>query len=371
MKKYILYLAALMIILTSCSDSEEVDIKYQVNVTIDPSTVLKPFHGFRIGGETYGLDMYTDEDGVAAKLRIASFVYDETGGLVEKYETVINDYTSNVKFSFLAKEDMKYTIVSISNSIYENGTFLESYTISNENNLSKLSIQQQHYDGTNCSGQSFYSNWSILGLSTQTIDVNQQDYMMNLKPITSMVEINYSSIHAWDEYAVDTYVIQYKSNTMVSFDSTTPLYTTGLSNGTVNYSELDVTANPDNAIISSIINILPCQGMEYNGLLFQGGERVDFVNANENGAGKIDITSGEEYEINVDCQKWAVEAKKLGARSISILNGNIINKNIKLDILNGVVWDKSHYDKLIVFPEKNGRGATRIVDLLKGKNNIK
>lgn len=366
MRKYILYLATLMMALTSCTDSEEVDIKYQINVTIDPSTVLKPFHGFRIGGETYGLDMYSDEDG-AAKLRIASFVYDETGKLVEKYETVINDYTSNVKFSFLAKEDIKYTIVSISNSIYEHGTFLESYTISNENNLSKLSIQQQHYDGTNCSGQSFYSNWSILGLSAQTVDINHHDYVINLQPITSMVEINYSSIHAWDEYAVDTYVIQYKSNTMVSFDSTTPLYTTGLSNGTVNYSDLDVTENPGNATISSIINILPCQDMEYNGLLFQGGERIDFVNVNENGAGKIDITSGEEYEINVDCLNWAVEAKKLGTRNKSILDENIINKNIKLDILNGLALKKSYYDKLIFSPKKNRQHTVRIMDLLRAE----
>lgn len=360
MRKYILYLAALMMALTSCTDSEEVDIKYQINVTIDPSTVLKPFHGFRIGGETYGLDMYSDEDG-AAKLRIASFVYDETGKLVEKYETVINDYTSNVKFSFLAKEDIKYTIVSISNSIYENGTFLESYTISNENNLSKLSIQQQHYDGTNCSGQSFYSNWSILGLSAQTVDINHHDYVINLKPITSMVEINYSSIHAWDEYAVDTYVIQYKSNTMVSFDSTTPLYTTGLSNGTVNYSDLDVTENPGN-IISSIVNILPCQGMEYNGLLFQGEDVIYF---SENAAGKIDITSGEEYEFNVDCQNWKIEAKKLGARSKDILNGNIVDKNIKLATLNDMALNRSYYDKQISFSEKRGQGTARIVDLLK------
>lgn len=367
MKKYILYLAALMMVLASCSDSEEVDIKYQINVTVDPSTVLTPFHGFRIGGETYGLDMYSDKDGTA-ELRITSFVYDETGELVEKYETVINDYTSNVKFSFLAKENIKYTIVSISNSIYENGIFLESYTISNENNLSKLSIQQQHYGDSNCSGQSFYSNWSILGLSTQTIDVNQQDYVINLKPITSMVEINYSSIHAWDEHAVDTYVLQYKNNTMVSFDSTTPLYTTGLSNGTVNFSELDVTENPGDATISSIINILPCQGMKYNGLLFIGEEGMYWEGK---GTGIIDITSGEEYEINLDCQNREIEAKKLGARNKSILNENIINENIKLGGLTDVALNKSYHDNLIILPQRSEQGITRIVDLLNGKKNIK
>lgn len=368
MNKYIYILTALIMLLTSCADSKEIDtIKHQIDVTIDPSTVLTPFHGFRIGGETSGLEMYSDKDGVA-KLRITSFVYDETGELVEKYETIVDDYTSNMKFSFLAKEDGKYTIVSISNSIYGDPTSIESYMISNENNLSKLSIQQQHYGGTNCNGESLYSNWSVLGLSAQTIDVNQRDYVinLNLKPATSMIEIRYSSIHAWDEYAVDTYVLQYKSNTMVSFDSTIPLYTTGLSNGTVNYSDLDVTENSGN-IISTIINILPCQSMEYNGLLLLGGERLDFIEVNKNGAGKIDITSGKEYNFYVDCKNMAVIASELGTKSKSTIS-DITNKNIKSSTLNNVILNNSYYDKLIFSPKNHKQYSARIIDLL---NSIK
>ena len=57
MKKYfLLVVSAVALAFTSCSDSEEIDIKYQVNVTVDPSTVKSAFHGYSVNDETYGLN---------------------------------------------------------------------------------------------------------------------------------------------------------------------------------------------------------------------------------------------------------------------------------------------------------------------------
>ena len=100
MKKYfLLVVSAVALAFTSCSDSEEIDIKYQVNVTVDPSSVKSAFHGYSVNDKTYGLNM--DE---TSKLLITSLIYDNSGNLVEKKESLVNDYSSSAKYSLKIKE---------------------------------------------------------------------------------------------------------------------------------------------------------------------------------------------------------------------------------------------------------------------------
>lgn len=319
MKKYILLVvSAVALAFTSCSDRVEIDIKYQIDLVINPSTVLAPFHGFRIGEQNYGLDMYNESDGKAS-LRISTYLYNNSGNLVEEYEYLVNDYNSKVNIPISIREHEEYTIVSISSSIL--GTLEspseESYTILGSEKLSTLSILQESINGV-YSGKSYYSNWSILGASIKTITSNNKGKVdIDLKPITAMVEISYNNVHAWDEYGVDTYAIQYKNNSTAISAGDQFSYSTTLSNGQISYSYLDVTENPGNNI-AEIINILPCENMEYNGLLFIGSERIDFIEANAAGAGSVNIKSGMEYKCSINCAEWAVEfTQENNSRSIN------------------------------------------------------
>lgn len=341
MKKYILLVvSAIALAFTSCSDSEEVDIKYQVDLVVNPSTVLEPFHGFRIGGQNYGLDMYDKSDG-KANLRISTYIYDSNGNKVDAYENLVSDYSSKVNIPISIGDKEKYTIVSISSSIL--GTLhsptAESFTISAVENLSTLSISQQSLNGI-CSGISFGTNWSVLGAAIKTItSADRGTVDINLKPITSMVKISYNNIHAWDEYAVDTYAVQYKNNSTVTFSGNQFMFSTALPNGQFNYSDLDVTRNSDNNI-AEIINILPCERMEYNGLLLIGTNRIDFVEVNANGTGTVNIQSGLEYECKINCAEWAIEFTQENTTRVaksepamlknSSINESSLNDNISL-----------------------------------------
>lgn len=333
MKKYILLVvSAVALAFTSCSDMEEIDIKYQVDLVVNPSSVLEPFHGFRIGGQNYGLDMYDKSDGKAS-LRISTYIYDNSGNRVDVYENLVDDYNSKVTIPISVRDNEEYTIVSISSSIL--GTLqsptAQSFTISGSEKLSTLSILQQSINGI-YSGNSFGTNWSILGASVRTITSENKGVVdINLSPITSMVKISYNNVHAWDEYAVDTYAVQYKNNSTATYSGNQFTFSTALSNGQVSYSDLDVTENSGNSI-AEIINILPCENMEYNGLLFIGENRLDFVEANENGAGTVNIQSGLEYECKIDCAEWAIEfTQENSTRSINaeptMLMNSIIIKN--------------------------------------------
>ena len=333
MKKYfLLVVSAVALAFTSCSDSEEIEIKYQVDLVVNPPSVLEPFHGFRIGGQNYGLDMYDKSDGKAS-LRISTYIYDNNGNIVRDYQNLVNDYNSKVTIPISVGDNEEYTIVSISSSIL--GTLqsptAQSFTISGSDKLSTLSILQQQLNGI-YSGNSFGTNWSILGASVNTITSKNKGVVdINLMPITSMVKISYNNVHAWDEYAVDTYVVQYKNNSTATYSGNQFTFSTALSNGQISYSDLDVTENSGNSI-AEIINILPCENMEYNGLLFIGENRLDFVEANVNGAGTVNIQSGLEYECKIDCAEWAIEfTQENSTRSIkdepAMLKNSIMSKN--------------------------------------------
>ena len=124
---------------------------------------------------------------------------------------------------------------------------------------------------------------------------------------------------------MDKYVVQYKNNSTATYTGNQFTFSTALSNGQVSYSDLDVTKYSDNNI-ARIINILPCENMEYNGLFFIGVKCVFF------GAGTVNIQSGLEYECKIDCEKLAIEFTQVNStRSINneptMLMNSTMSKN--------------------------------------------
>lgn len=327
MKKFfLLVVSAVALAFTSCSDREEIEIKYQVNVTVDPSTVISEFHGYSVNGETYGLNM--DE---TSKLLITSLIYDNSGNLVEKKESLVNDYSSSAKYSLNMKEGEEYTVVAITYSvdqIYDD----DSYLIENENRLDKLTVTAQYKNG-----ESFYSNWSMLGIATKTINSNTKDNIINVKPASSIVVLRFRNIHAFDGDGVDTHWIAYQNNVQAKFD------TGSLGFGSISAVNagwayiLDVTGNPNSKNIFVILNLLPTPGMSVWGGFSVGEIDITYSEFLEScemdpslGQGVIDIEAGKEYQFVVDCGDCAITLGNLtksatGAQSVL---SNKTNKNI-------------------------------------------
>ena len=88
MKKYVLLVvSAVTLAFASCSSNNEVEINYQVNITINPSTVKSAFKGYFVNNQVHGIDMYKD-----AELLISAFIYDKDGMFVEKKEITDGPY---------------------------------------------------------------------------------------------------------------------------------------------------------------------------------------------------------------------------------------------------------------------------------------
>lgn len=277
---------------TSCSDQDEIDIKYQTNIKIVPSNVISSFSGYSIGGKTYGLDMYEDENG-KAELRITALLYDESGELVQKSESLLNDYSSDYSVSYTLDEEKEYTLIAISSSIQKVGSKIdEAYEIYNENELSKLQIKQSYKS-------SYYSNWTILGVGKCEV-ISGKDISLNLKPATAMCILHYNSIHTYDSTGLTEFAFIYHGNDLLNIKDGSFIYSsTAAENG--NFGNfLDVTQNEGHNIVD-IINIFPAENMNYFGRLWIGENYSDFEDISGRGKGTTNIAPGNTYNIYIDC----------------------------------------------------------------------
>lgn len=310
-KNILLVIIALALVFSSCSDREEIDIKYQVNVTVDPSTVLSAFEVIYIGGDPCGLDM--DDN---CELLITSLIYDNSGNLVEKIESQVKDYNNSAQFSISMKEGEEYTVVAIAYSV-DLKFSADAYEIENENRLDKLTITSNQGNGN-----SFYSNWSMLGIATKTINSTNKENLIYVKPASSMVVLNYLDIHADIHHALDSLSID-SLKVNKHFIAYTNNYQANFMNGNLGYvsphgssmgwvSSVNVSQAADN--ISVIINLLPTSEMDvWAGVYLEDGTSIHYSTLLESlhkdpslGEGVIDIKPGEQYEFTVDCGELSI-----------------------------------------------------------------
>lgn len=306
MKKIVYALFAIACgIFTSCMDSEEIEILKDVTVTIQPSSVVSSFAGFQTGD----LDMYSDKNGTS-KLRISAFLYDEEGKLVVEKSTLLKDYSSDYTFTLNALDlKKKYQILVVSNAIQ--GTLenpiRQSYSLSNTSDINKLTVFQEYHN-------SFYSNWSVLGLGRQEIIPNENtNYLIKLHPGSAMFIHYWNDIHAFDNVNVDKYLFDFHNNDQVSYNGNWD-YSTTLANNIYKFIYIDVTQNAGSNIYM-IFNILPNSSMHYFGRLYIGEESLDFKEMSPKGEGSIEVVAGCTYEINYDCSNLSIDISKKSSGS--------------------------------------------------------
>lgn len=197
MKKYILYLAALMIAFVSCSDSKDIEMKYQANFTIRTNNIISSYKDYN-NANYYNLN--NDE-----KLRVSVFLYDSDGNLFSKNEQLLDDYNQDLNFSIKAPEG-EYSILAISSVTYDNN---EDYYWKYEgiDNISTFSLKQNI----------FKSDRATLGFAEDKLIItnSKQDEVISLSSATALVTVTF-------EYWVMSYLLHQLA--MEEGDTKSPYY---------------------------------------------------------------------------------------------------------------------------------------------------
>lgn len=312
-----LVVSAFALAFISCTDSEEIDMRYQVDVTVDPSGVISPFHGFQFSVENYGLNFLED-----TQLQITSLIYNKDGVLVNKIESLVNDYNSNVKYSLTLGEDEEYTVIALTFAKYikENENIC-SYIIENDSLLNKLSITSNEPNG-----DSYYSNWTVLGVAAKKINSSNKNNIINVKPASASVLLGFRNIKAHDYEGIDRYSLVYSNNE-------TAFFTNGIFDfRTVNSSDygwifsIDVTEFQNDGNYGYLINLLPTKQMWVAAFANIGEKKYYFNDLNPNNGQNfiLDIEAGHEYEFIADCKTFSLS-------DVTKTRAYISDKNQKID----------------------------------------
>ena len=131
MKKYILLVvSAVALAFTSCSDSEEIEIKYQANITVAVDKLMEPFQE-RSAGD------FDIQEGMS--IRTQSYVYDANGILVQSCVSSVNDYSKTVSYSAVLENGI-YKVVSIADFIAGNANnpSTKFWNVTGINNINTL-----------------------------------------------------------------------------------------------------------------------------------------------------------------------------------------------------------------------------------------
>lgn len=303
MKKYILLFAtAIAMAFSSCTNDNIVSITHEVEILVDPYTVLKPFPGISIGGDIYGLDMMDE-----TLLMMQCLIYDENGSLVNNVTGVFEDYTAKGTFKFNVAPNEKYTIVTLSYAILvdEDGDVYSPYEVLDYEKLDRLSVTQ-------LSSYAYYSTWSILGLNITEVDASKPQVTIELKPATAMVELGFYDAHSKDYLGVDKLIIGYDNKTAFDLKGVNPNYFEFSDPSYYRVVDLDLTA-VNGSYITDIVNILPTKDMWYVGSAYIGNDEVLTIEPNYN----IDIDAGNTYIILCDFNEEIITAECTTSRTRS------------------------------------------------------
>lgn len=330
MRKYILYLATLMMALTSCADTEEVEMKYQVKITISPENVIKPFAELKKGDF-----QLTDE----LSLQITALIYDEQGFLQLKSEGIIKSYNETYSFSG-ALPNGTYTIIALS-SVMTNDGETRLWVYQNENNLSTLSIKNP--------GKTYGE--SFLGLSEQNISVTNEkkDELIRLEPAVSLLTVKFEN---WS----DTYFKSLEGKLNGYYTNFEFLYTCYKQ---MNYQKHDWVYSNDLTLdyyyVGALIDVeywigeYEKAGEDYstplyghfpllpgnytyacnNTTIFNDGRKVETTFP---GNGKMSLEKGKQYILTLDCKNRTFEFSSASNtdRTFLQINSTFANKPLNL-----------------------------------------
>lgn len=178
MKKYIYGLMVLALSFASCTDQEEIEISYKAQLTISAAHI---FDSYRPTNDNdFAL---SSTAGGTWSVNLHSFIYDEKGSLIDKFEGSYNSIDISL-VAGLALTPGKYTIISIAEfSGVHNGENYKFWNILNEDNLKELLIKE--------SDKLVDSPLETLGITTSEVTIGDkvENINIDIKPITGLVQM--------------------------------------------------------------------------------------------------------------------------------------------------------------------------------------
>ena len=194
MKKYILLVvSAITLAFTSCSDSEEIEINHQANITVSVDKLMEPFQELLAGD-------FDIQEGMS--LRIQSYVYDANGILVQSCISSVNDYAKTVTYSAVLENGI-YKVVSIADFIAGNAKNPTNswWNVSGINNINTLKVTAGDQYGTWA--------WETLGAVVNEFEFSEQssEIKVSVKPATALIQVvfDYTDVVDGDGNGVSIY----------------------------------------------------------------------------------------------------------------------------------------------------------------------
>lgn len=298
MKKYIVVLLGLMTYFTSCTDKDDVDIKYQVDFTVSPEKVMSGFEEYKEG------DFTLDTDN---KVRIRALVYDMSGNLMSKTEELVDDYAKNLTFSTVLPIG-EYNVITSTDVVEGSSASNISsafWSFSAEENLSKLTISRENLMD--------YMGNGTLGLSQTKITVNEPTSVaISVKPITAMIYCLFKNFNDFKGTDFNlTYLeidYKYRIDKISNAGDTWLFNSTSATTDKYRIASLDLTI-PDYEQSTGIYNFhafLPETDKEFEGYveyIYKDGKK----HGETTEASAISIESGKQYTLYFDVSKFNLQ----------------------------------------------------------------
>lgn len=289
MKKLIYVLFTVTLIgFTSCNKNKEVDVSYQMDLTINPADVIGCFKEYYDGD----FDMYDGD-----MLKIHLFIYDVQGNLVAQQMELVKDYSEKISFSKLLPEG-EYTVIASSN-VYTPSSDFEYWSFSGENLLTELEIVDNNYIG--------YED-KILGLVLHKITLSEPiNEVVDIKPGTALLEFHWQNVHYWNDVLMYSFFVEDK-NDIASCNGNSFDYSVSTSGYYYTLNRI----NPNNFSSQNVYGftaLLPINRAEYWVGADTEMERIDFGN------GIKTFEAGKQYNVTVNIDQLSVNISSVSQSS--------------------------------------------------------
>lgn len=310
MKKTIISAFALLAMIMSSCNNEDITIEAPSTIITNAAGVIAPFTWQYDPGEleTFGSNY---------KLRVRSLVYNERGELVKKATEFFSNYNVQLKTSeFLSAGT--YTIIGVSDVVKASGNSVsfEFWELSGEEKLSDLKLKDKGYIG-------LFAKILGVGKNTLTIRESQSNSVdVDLKPAGSLVYTFFYNRDALSRLKVTNYqLLANKIGEAVSLDGSGNTKVIENNDGSTEFIIADTDAEAGGEYSYNFL--LPMSNLKLWFVALIDGEEYTF----ETDEGVIfDCVAGEEYlcelKLNSDISEietsylYANKARNAYTRSI-------------------------------------------------------
>jgi hypothetical protein len=272
-------------ILTSCEgNKKDVDVQYQLTVSVDVRNVVKNLKDLD-NTDYFSNGVIPDED---YRVRINLFIYKEDGSLVGKETQIVDNFYKKMEVK-KSMDTGKYTLVASADIVESSGSNVEFefWKFENTDDLRSLRVVDLKYVG-------FY--YKAIGISKKTIEIEKSESQeIVVDPIGSLI-----TFHFYNASASKIAYIVYEWNKSAEY-----------------YRVDDEEANVINATVGSDFEVtsqytgyydpryfLPTQNIELIWGTLTAAEKV--VNA---GSKVFNIQKGVNQILSIDVQSGSTQLK--------------------------------------------------------------